>query len=126
MPKEFPRSRRVSEQIHRVLSELIRTEIKDPRLRTVSLTEVKVSKDLGHAWVYFTLLDPGEDAAPAVPALQGAAGFLRGQLGRILNIRHTPELHFIRDDTGERGARMDALISEAVKSDRAKAHDSDG
>ncbi len=123
MPKEFPRSRRVGEQIHRVLSELIRSEIKDPRLSTVSLTEVKVSRDLSHAWVYFTLLDPDEDAGRALPALQGAGGFLRGQLGRILKIRHTPELHFKHDDTGERGAKMDALIAQALESDRAKSQD---
>jgi len=120
MPREFPRSQRVGEQIHRILSELLRSEVKDPRLIDISITQVKASRDLGHAKVYFTLLDPSEDPAPAQQALERASGFLRGQLGRTIKIRQVPELHFCYDDTSAKAAKIDALITEAIASDRAK------
>jgi len=126
MPREFPRSRRVGEQIHRILSELLRSEVKDPRLIDVSLTQVQASKDLSHAKVFYTLLDPKEDHMPAQEALERAAGFLRGQLGRAIKIRQVPELHFRYDDTSEKAARLDALISEAIDSDLAKEQTSEG
>lgn len=116
----------MGEQIHRILSELLRSEVKDPRLSCVSLTEVRASKDLSHAKVYFTLLDPNEDPAPARKALERASGFLRGQLGRTIKIRQVPELHFCHDDTIEIAAKLDALITEAIASDRAKEQAADG
>ncbi len=118
MSREFPRARRVGEQVQRSLSEIIRREFGDPAVNTVSLTEVRVSRDLSHATVFVSLLDPGADPAPVVEQLQAAAGMLRGRLGRAMKIRHVPELHFRHDESLERGARLSALIDEAVASDR--------
>ncbi|MFL6579067.1 MAG: 30S ribosome-binding factor RbfA [Povalibacter sp.] len=113
--KAFPRSRRVAQQIQRALSELIRREIRDPRLGMVTLTEVRVSPDLSYATVYYSVLNAKPDQAHEV--LLDAADLLRGPLGRALGLRHAPELRFVADDLIENGARLSALINEAVKSD---------
>ncbi|MFL6548148.1 MAG: 30S ribosome-binding factor RbfA, partial [Povalibacter sp.] len=113
--KAFPRSRRVAQQIQRALSELIRREIRDPRLGMVTLTEVRVSPDLSYATVYYSVLNAKADEAHEV--LLDAADLLRGPLGRALGLRHAPELRFVADDLIENGARLSALINEAVKSD---------
>ena len=74
MPKEFPRSRRISEQVLRVLSTMLRREMNDPRLADVSLTDVELSRDLRHAKVYYSVLHPDKDPKPAGEALNRAAG----------------------------------------------------
>jgi ribosome-binding factor A len=122
---EFPRSQRVGTQIQRSLSELIRSELDDPRLKSVTLTGVEVSRDLGHARVYFSLFDPGQDAEAARDALRRAAGLLRGRLAQALTVRHVPELDFRHDESEARAARLDALIDDAVARDRSQGSGSD-
>ncbi len=121
MPREFPRARRVGEQIQRELSVLIREELQDPRLGMVSISAVEVSKDLAHAKVFVTTLGSGEEAQKSIEALTGAAGYLRRLLGQRLVIRSVPQLHFRHDRSLERGAHLSALIDQAVKADRAKS-----
>lgn len=116
--KSFPRSRRVAQQIQRTLSELLRREIKDPRLGMVTLTEVRVSNDLAYAKVYYSVL--GGDAELAHEILEEAADMLRGPLGRALGLRHSPELKFVPDELIESGAKLSALIQKAVREDAAK------
>ncbi|MGD8378156.1 MAG: 30S ribosome-binding factor RbfA [Gammaproteobacteria bacterium] len=123
MPREFPRSRRVGEQIQRELSELIRREIKDPRVGMVTVMEVRVTRDLGHAKVFVSFMQPDIDVAGSVAALNHAAGFLRRELGREMKIRTVPELHFVHDESLERGARLSAAIDRAVASDRERSDD---
>ena len=118
--KAYPRSRRVAEQIQRSLSELIRREVKDPRLGPVTLTDVEVSKDLSHAKVYYSVLGGASDPALAQEILDRAAASLRGPLGRALHLRHSPELRFELDDLLERGSRLTDLIRRAVEDDRAR------
>lgn len=120
MPKEFSRSRRVEENLKRLLSELVRREVKDPRVGLVTITAVEVSRDLTHARVYFTPFAGLGDADAALQALRHAAGFLRHELRGQLRLRVTPELDFRIDETVERGARVSALISEAVASDERR------
>jgi ribosome-binding factor A len=119
MPKDYPRHQRVGDQIQRELAELIRKEIKDPRLSSmVTVAEVRVSSDLSQARVYITVLDDkGEQSAKV---LNHAAGFLRSQLGKVLHLRIIPQLHFIYDTTAESGERLSSLIEQAVASDRKK------
>ena len=124
MSREFPRARRVGEQIQRTLSEIIRREFGDPAVNTVGLTEVRVSRDRSHATVFVSLLDPAADPAPVVEQLQAASGMLRGRLGRSMKIRQVPELHFRHDESLERGARLSALIDDAIAADQ-RARDSD-
>lgn len=121
--KSYPRSRRIGDQIQRALSELIRREVKDPRLGMVTLTEVRVSKDLAYATVYYSVL--GADAATTHEILVSAADYLRGPLGRSLGLRHSPEIRFTRDELIEKGARMSELINTAVASDHARRGDTD-
>jgi ribosome-binding factor A len=123
MPKEFPRTRRIGEQIQRELASLIREEIKDPRLGMVSVTAVIVTRDLAHAKVYVSVLGNEEQTQASVSVLSHAAGFLRHKLGKILHIRVIPELRFYLDRSLEEGARMGALINAAIASDKGNAGD---
>jgi ribosome-binding factor A len=120
MPREFSRSRRVGEQMQRLLGEILLRDVKDPRAHGVSVTAVEVSRYLSHATVWFGLLDPAADPAPASAALASAAGLIRGKLGRAMYIRQVPALHFKHDESLERGARLSDLINRAVASDRER------
>jgi len=120
MPREFPRARRVEEQLKRLLSELVRREVKDPRVGLITITSVEVSRDLTHANVYFTPFAGSGDAESAREALQHAAGFLRHQVRNQMRLRVAPEIQFHIDDSVERGARLSELISDAVESDRRR------
>jgi ribosome-binding factor A len=116
MPKDFPRSRRVAEQIQRELSRLVSTELQDPRLRLLTITQVEVSRDLEHAKVYVSVLG-SDDASNAVEALRHASGRLRQVLGRSMRMRSVPELHFAEDRVLIEGSRLSALINQAVAED---------
>lgn len=110
----FSRRDRVSEQIRRELAELIRNELKDPRVGMISLTDVEVTADYAHAKVYFSSLAGSKGLPEVLAGLQKASGFLRRELGRRISIHTTPQLHFVFDRSLERGADMDKLIAEAV------------
>jgi ribosome-binding factor A len=116
--KSYPRASRVAHQIQRALSELIRREVRDPRLGMVTLTEVQVSKDLSYAKVFYSVL--GAEKSQAQEILNDAAGMLRGAVGRALGLRHSPELRFVNDELIESGAKLSALIHKAVKEDKAR------
>ncbi len=121
--KAFPRAKRIAQQIQETLSELIRRELRDPRLGMVTITEVRVASDLGSAKVYFSVLgapSSADQGQQAQEILQAAAPILRGPLGRALRIRHSPELRFVQDELIESGARLSALIQKAVKDDAAR------
>ena len=113
------RLRRVADQIQRELSGLLRTELKDPRVGMITLTEVEVSPDLAHAKVFFTTLGDAEALARTEAGLQRAAGFLRAELGQRLKLRVTPELRFLHDASVEHGVRLSKLIDDAVSGKKA-------
>jgi len=117
------RQRRVEDQLHRELSEIIRLELKDPGIGMVTITAVKVSPDLAHANVLFTQL--GDDAARkhAVSGLGRASSFLRAMLGKRIRLHNTPELHFQYDESIDRGIHLSRLIDEAVKSESLQPAD---
>ncbi len=123
MPKEFPRTRRINEQLRRELNELLRHVVKDPRVEKASVTEVAVVRDLSHAKVYVSSLDLENGPGPAVEALNRARGLLRRELGRSLRLRTIPELQFMADEALERGARLSALIDRVRADDDEKSHD---
>ena len=118
MPKEFSRSSRVAEQVQRELAELIRLELKDPRVGLVTLTGVELTPDYAHAKVFYTTLADPSARQDIDAGLRRASGFLRRELGRRIRIHTLPELHFVFDESVERGDRMSRLIDEAVASDR--------
>jgi len=109
------RRARIADQIQRELADLIRLEVRDPRVGMVTLTGVEMSRDQSHAKVFFTVLGPAEAAADAREGLQRAAGFLRSGLAHRLSTRSVPELHFEHDVSVERGVRLAKLIEEAVR-----------
>ena len=122
--KSFPRSQRIAQQIQRTLSELIRREVKEPGFGMVTLTEVRVSKDLAYAKIYYSVLTvAGSTKERTQEILNEAADYLRGPLGRALGLRHSPELRFIPDELIESAARMTDLIQNAVKDDVARHRD---
>lgn len=111
--KGFSRRDRVAEQIRRELAELIRTELKDPRVGMISLTDVEVTADYAHAKVFFSTLAAGDNLPAVMTGLQKASGFLRRELGKRISIHMTPQLHFVFDQSLERGADLSKLIDEA-------------
>ena len=113
--KSFSRRDRVSEQIRREIAELVRTELKDPRNGMISITEVTVTADYAHAKVYFSTLAGSENVPSVLKGLETAAGFLRRELGKRISIHTTPQLHFVFDQSLERGADMSKLIQQAVQ-----------
>lgn len=110
--KSFQRSDRVAEQIRRDLADLIRSELKDPRVGMISLTDVQLTPDYAHAKVFFTTLQ-SEHLEEIQVGLKRASGFLRRELGRRIHIHTLPELHFVYDNSIERGASLSLLINEA-------------
>jgi len=110
--KGFQRSDRVAEQVRRDLADLIRSELKDPRVGMISLTAVELTPDYAHAKVYFATLD-SEHLDEIERGLKRAAGFLRRELGRRIHIHTLPELHFVYDNSIERGASLSLLINQA-------------
>ncbi|MDB6015313.1 MAG: ribosome-binding factor [Gammaproteobacteria bacterium] len=115
------RTRRIESEIQRVLSELIAREVKDPRVGNVTITAVSLAADMGVARVFFTPFaskNPGEQVREG---LTRAGGFLRGEIGRRLRLRHAPRLEFLIDDTADKAAHLTGLINRAVESDRASA-----
>lgn len=123
MPRDFPRSRRIAEQIQRELSEIIRLELKDPRVGMITLTDVEVSQDHAHARVFFTLLGDAAKIKDTGEALQHAAGFIRSELAHRIKLRTVPQLQFKYDVSVERGMRLSRLIDDALASDPGHSAD---
>lgn len=114
MPKDYSRTLRIADQIQRELADLIRNELKDRRVGMITLTGVEVAQDYGHAKVFYTTLGSEGDNFLTGKGLEHAAGFLRSELSHRLKLRVVPQLHFIYDQSVERGMRLSQLIDEAV------------
>lgn len=120
MAREFARTQRVADYLQRELAVLIQQEVRDPRVGMVSVTGVEVSRDLGHARIYYTRIgsDTGEEAAESTEALNRASGFLRSQLSRSSSMRSVPQLRFYFDSSVGRGRDLENLIDRAASADR--------
>ncbi|WP_240097980.1 30S ribosome-binding factor RbfA [Thermomonas flagellata] len=119
--KSFHRTDRVSAQLRRELGSLVHAAAREHALPAASVSDVEVSRDLAHAKVFVTVLQP-ERAAEAIAALKALAPELRRALARAVRMRHVPELHFHYDESVDRGERIDALLrdlSDARRSDDA-------
>ena len=121
MPRDYPRSRRIAEQIQRELSDIIRLELKDPRVGMITIIDVEVTQDQAHAKVFFTSLGDASRVADTTQGLQHAAGFLRSELAHRMKLRIVPQLQFKYDESVERGIHLSQLIDAAVADDAAKA-----
>jgi ribosome-binding factor A len=107
------RADRVSEMVLRELSAMLVRDLKDPRLRGITLTGVEMTDDLRHARVFFSHLEGSARASAAIAGFHSASGFIRREIGRSLTLRYAPELEFQFDPGPERAARIDALLREA-------------
>ena len=105
---------RLNEQIKRELSELIRTQVRDPRVGVVTVTAVEIASDLGSARVFVRILGDRTEFEETLAGLDAAAPFLRGLLGRLLHIRRIPELRFREDRSMEHARRIEKLLSDVV------------
>lgn len=109
------RSDRVGDEIQRVIADIIQNEIKDPRLPSmVSVVEVRASRDLSHAHVYISVMGDDKAKKDCAAALRSATGFIRREITSRIRLRVSPELHFVFDESIERGIRMTRLIDEAL------------
>ena len=106
------RPEQLAEVIREEVSQIVGFELEDPRVETVTVTDVKVSENLRDASVYVTAEGTEAEKLEAMKALQKAATYVRRQLGIALNLKYTPELHFVRDTVEQAAARVEALLSE--------------
>jgi len=123
--KEHGRGLRVADHLREELAGIIRDEMRDPRVSMVTVSDVRVSRDLAVADVYVSslLADTDEAKAELMSVLEGAAGFLRSAVARHTTMRTTPKLRFHYDALIEDGLRMGRLIDKAVRSDEDRAGD---
>ena len=118
-----PRTHRIESEIQRVLAGLIAREVKDPRVGNVTITGVSLAADMGVAKVFYAPFVSSHPQEEVQTGLNRAAGFLRGEAGRRLGLRHAPRLDFVFDDTTAKAARLTGLIDRAVADDAEKAND---
>ena len=105
---------KIDHEIQRILSVLISQELQDPRLGFVTVTRAEVSDDLQHCKVFVSVIGDRHAAQQSLEALQHAGRFLRGELGRKIDLRHTPELTFVEDRSSERAIALAKTLREAV------------
>ena len=116
--KNANRGQRVAEQLHHEVAQMIRTEVKDPRVGMVTVTDVSLTPDYAYLTVYFSVLPDDEETVESTLAgLQRAAGFMRGKLGRRVRIHTTPEIRFEHDRSTADGIAMSRLIDQALESE---------
>jgi ribosome-binding factor A len=119
------RAARLNEQLKRELSELIRTQVRDPRVGLVTITDVQVVADLGSAKVFVRGAGLQGDLASTLEGLAAAAPYLRTELGRILSIRKIPELRFQPDRSLEHAQRIEQILSEVIIPEKEPGPDTD-
>lgn len=112
------RAHRVGEQIKKELSEVIMRELKDPRVRFVTITGVEVTGDLQQAKIFITVLGNKEEKEATLKALVKATGFIRSEIGKRIRLRKTPELLFEFDDSIEYGNRIETLLRNIEEEER--------
>jgi ribosome-binding factor A len=117
------RTARVSEEVKRALSDIIRNGLRDPRLpEMLSILNVEVTNDFAHAKVYYSLLGGDIDEKEVRRALKGAAGYMRRELASRVRLRQTPELHFVLDRSIEKTIALNKLIDETIQRDTMKGN----
>jgi ribosome-binding factor A len=106
------RMARIDHEIQRILGTLITQELRDPRLAFVTVTRAEVGDDLRQCKVFVSVIGDRHQARQSIEALKNAAGFLRGELGHKIDLRHTPELIFVEDRSAERAIALAKTLRE--------------
>jgi ribosome-binding factor A len=124
MPKTgYSRAERVADQIRMEVADILMRKIKDPRVRSVTVTHVELTNDLRIARVFVTALGSDAETKDVFAALSKACGFVRSELGRRLTLRYLPEVVFVKDVSGPRGDRILQLLDEIQeKTDPSEDH----
>nr|WP_136249614.1 30S ribosome-binding factor RbfA [Ningiella ruwaisensis] len=126
MAREFSRTDRVAQQIHKEVASILQHEFKhrEPEVGMITVSGAEVSRDLSHAKIFITFyVNDEEKIKHDLKTLQDAKGFIRGVLARRVRMRNIPSLHFVRDSSIVEGARISALVNEAIANDKAKKKD---
>lgn len=122
MRKNSIKNTRINGEVQKVLAEVIRGEIKDPRIpEFTSIVSVEVAPDLKNCKAYVSVLGDDETAAEALEGLKSASGFIRNRLAKELNLRNTPDLHFYLDQSIAYGVDMSKKIDEVIRADEEKS-----
>ncbi len=111
--------RRHSERLKELVASVVRTQIKDPRLGMITITDTKLTADLREATVYYTVLGDATAQAGTAAALESAKGLLRSTVGKALGLRHSPSLTFVLDDVQDHVKEIDDLLAQAKLRDAA-------
>lgn len=123
---EGGRTRKVGEQLQRELAQVFQRDLKDPRIQWVTISGVKVTRDLTLATVYITVLNSEDQGKQEVTILTNATGFLRHEIGRRMRLRIVPHLKFVYDDSLDRGNRISKLINDALAADQESKREENG
>lgn len=115
----YERTDRVSQKLQEILARLLLSEVRDPRVQGIEITDVEVSPDLKHSQIYWVLIQESDesDRREAEEGLEHAKGFLKREVGQRLDTKYTPDLDFRYDETLERARRIEELLDEANTSD---------
>ena len=111
------RVRRHAERVKELVASVVRTQIKDPRIGMITITDARITADLRDATVYYTVLGDAAEQAATGAALESAKGLLRSTVGKALGLRHSPTLAFVQDDVSEHVGHIDELLAAARESD---------
>lgn len=115
------RTRKLADRVHEIVARLLESRVKDPRLGFVTVTDVRMTADLQHATVFYTVLGSDEDRASSAAALKSATGMIRTEVGRQTGVRLTPSIEFILDAVPENAAAIEEKLREAAERDAAVA-----
>ena len=118
------RAARVGDEIQKVISQLLLTEVKDPRIPMMtSVLEVRMSSDLTHATVFLSVYGSDKEKQDCMEALERASGFIRSQVAKRVKLRVAPEMHFKLDESIQKGMELMDLIDRTIKEDQARGGD---
>jgi ribosome-binding factor A len=118
---DVARARKLADRIKVVVAETLETRVKDPRLGFVTITDVRITGDLQHASVFYTVLGDETQKAETADALESAKGVLRSEVGKQTGVRHTPSLTFFADAVPENAAHIEDLLAKVAAAD-AEVH----
>jgi ribosome-binding factor A len=118
---KIDRSSRVGDEIQRVISQILREDVKDPRIPLMtSVVEVRMSHDLSHATVYLSVMADAKSKEDCKAAIMSASGFIRREVCKRVKLRIAPEFHYVIDESIERGMKLMDLIDQTVREDRSR------
>jgi len=118
---KIDRSARVGDEMQRVISQILREDVKDPRIPVMtSVVEVRMSHDLSHATCYLSVMADEKSKEDCKAAIMSASGFIKREVCKRIKLRVAPEFHYVFDDSIERGMRLMELIDQTVREDKER------